>query len=382
VDNATVQLSIPQKSIFLTDEQDPVKPTSTVTVWPAGSGKLTATQVDGIMQIVAGSVEDLTLDNIRVIDGNTGVPMEGASPDDPMTQITTQEELRLSWAKSLENNVYKLYGLGNNQSFDNFSVVASPYLDFSAQEYTNETIKTPEGFDEGSGALLEQHIKKESAENYATGGVPGTDTNPGETTPEYPMAGTEGTGTYSLSDNQLAYGYDKRVEKGTNTPGEFVPEKSTLSIVLGYGINIPDATNLTDDFLNTVRDAASKATRIPADNIQVSTMQLAPPQETKVPITDRLSSLVEDYGVLALLLFLILTLVLSLLLHRKKEDAGVEDLQLQLAEGIVEPEVVAPVKDIDIDEKSEIRRQLENLIRQKPEAVASLLRNWLTEEWD
>jgi flagellar M-ring protein FliF len=99
-----------------------------------------------------------------------------------------------------------------------------------------------------------------------------------------------------------------------------------------------------------------------------------------VPITDRIQAFISEYGLLILMLLLIITLILSLL-QRKEVEEEVEDLQLQIAEGIIEPE--KPVyRDIDVDGKSEIREQLERLIKQKPDAVAALLRNWLSDDWD
>ena len=386
VSNATVQLAIPEKSIFLTSEQQPVRPTSTVAIWPVDNQRLLPAQIDGIKQVVVGSVEDLSADDIKVID-NYGNLLEGTTDQDPLEMAPNQDALRESWARMLETNVYKLYGygIGKNGVFDNFSVVVYPYLDFSSQSYTSETLGTPRGFDENTGALLEQRTRTESAQNYAVGGVPAMDTNPGETTPIYPLEGGEGTGTYSMSDNQVAYGYDKRVETGAKSLGEYVPEKSSLSIVLGYGLDVADDAGLTEQFMDDIKNAASTATGIPVANANVIKMPLMKPVTPNVPVSERAQQLVSDYGLPLLLLFLVAALVLSLFVRRKKpeEEAEetVEDLQMQIAEGIIEPEDMPQVvQAIDVEQKSEIREQLETLIRQKPEAVASLLRNWLTDD--
>ena len=383
ISDATVQLAIPEKSIFLTDSQMPLHPASTVTIWPKDGKALLPTQIDGIKQIVMGSVEDMTLDNISVID-NQGYPLEGSTNVDPMTLLPNQEELRGKYTKDMENKVFRLYGMSKNDAFDRFTVVASPFLDFAPQEYTNENISSPDGFEAGDGALLERHVHKEDATNYSIGGVPAMDTNPGETVPIYPMQGGEGTGNYSLSDDQTAYAYNKRVETGAKALGEFVPDKSSLSIVLYYGIDVADDSNLTDDFIKEVQSAASGATGIPLSNVFVSKVKTSKPVTPIVTITERVQKAVADYGVLALLLLLILAMILSLFIRgKKKEDEQVEDLQLQIAEGIIEPEEPArQYQDIDITEKSEIREQLEKLIKQRPEAVAALLRNWLSDEWD
>ena len=377
IDNATVQLAIPDKSIFYSNETAPARPTSTVTVW--ANEKLTPSQVEGVKQIVAGSVEEITLDDIRVLD-NFGNPLEGVKEDDSFNIMATYEEIRKNRARELENNVYKLYGMGKNEYFDNLSVAASPRLDFDTREYTREKIDTPDGFDPATGAVLEEHIRRETAEDTTLGGVPGMDTNPGETTPLYPMGGYDGVGSYNMSDIQRAYGYDRTVENSTKNLGDLIPEQSYLSVLLGYGIDIPDDSNLTEDYLGAVKLQASTATGIPTQNIAVTKLKLMKDPEPVLSITKRIQDFISEFGLLILMILLIITLILSLL-QKKTEEEEIEDLQLQIAEGIIEPEETR-YKDIDIEEKSEIREQLEKLIKQKPEAVVQLLRNWLSDDWE
>ena len=38
--------------------------------------------------------------------------------------------------------------------------------------------------------------------------------------------------------------------------------------------------------------------------------------------------------------------------------------------------------EIEIEEKSEVKKQIDKFVKKKPEAVAQLLRNWLADEWD
>ena len=40
------------------------------------------------------------------------------------------------------------------------------------------------------------------------------------------------------------------------------------------------------------------------------------------------------------------------------------------------------VEDIDLQEKSEVRKAIEKFVDENPEAVALLLRNWLDDGWD
>ena len=40
-----------------------------------------------------------------------------------------------------------------------------------------------------------------------------------------------------------------------------------------------------------------------------------------------------------------------------------------------------PLEDIDLEAKSETRKMIEKFVDENPEAVANLLRNWLSEDW-
>ena len=39
------------------------------------------------------------------------------------------------------------------------------------------------------------------------------------------------------------------------------------------------------------------------------------------------------------------------------------------------------LEDIELEEKSETRKMIEKFVDENPEAVANLLRNWLSEDW-
>ena len=55
------------------------------------------------------------------------------------------------------------------------------------------------------------------------------------------------------------------------------------------------------------------------------------------------------------------------------EEVSIDDLMAATAE--------EELGDIDFSDKSEARLLIEKFVDEKPEAVASLLRNWLNEDW-
>ena len=150
-----------------------------------------------------------------------------------------------------------------------------------------------------------------------------------------------------------------------------------------YGNKATDDSGLNDEFISEIRTAASTATGVPVANITVSKLKLAPPEVIEKTTIERISELFRDYGFFALMLILIIGLVIVSIPRRKEEDA--QQVQPATAAGgmrFVIPEQEEPLPEIDLEERSEIKRQLDKFVKQKPESVAQLLRNWLSDDWE
>lgn len=78
--------------------------------------------------------------------------------------------------------------------------------------------------------------------------------------------------------------------------------------------------------------------------------------------------------ILALLVFVVLRSMRTRTEVAREEELSVENL-LQSTPG---PEL----EDIDVEAKSETRKLIEKFVDENPEAAASLLRNWLNEDWN
>jgi flagellar M-ring protein FliF len=70
-----------------------------------------------------------------------------------------------------------------------------------------------------------------------------------------------------------------------------------------------------------------------------------------------------------------------------KKKAVPEDVQAVAMEAAVaaegpdtQPAEILP--DINIQEQSELKKQIEKFVQDNPDSVAQLLRNWLAEDWE
>jgi len=381
IEDATVSLALPEKSLFITDEQLQPKPTAYVMVKPRD--RLTSQQVEGIVMIVSRSVENLNPKDVTVVDNNS-IILNRDSGDELIDIASSQEEMRLKKAIELQNRVYNYFSVDQFDSFDTIRVVANPFLDFDKEKSQSKLVRNPEGMDKG--ALISSDSLKEKLTDGTVNGVPGTDTNPGEAnSPSYQVGNGENS-SYDKQHDINNYQYDETLTEQEKATGTLVAEKSTMAISLWYGKRITDDSKISDDFIEQVKLAASTATGIPVENISVNKLKLAAPEVIKKPTAEVIKELVSDYGFFAIMLLLIIGLIVSAI-PRKRPEKAAEEIQLTpvTAEGLkyAFPETSSePVPEISMEERSEIKKQIEKFVKQKPEAVAQLLRNWLSDEWD
>ncbi len=376
VKDASVTITRPESTLFIdnTDNKD-----AKASVVITKNGDITSAQAQSIVKIVASSVEGLDPLNVTVVDEKGNILNEEES-DSGINKTATQYDLKKKVKSDLEKNLRDVL---NDQLFDSFDaakVVVNPVLDFDTLTQSSKEITNPDGMD--AGAIVSRQEKKEDLQNGDVGGAPGVNSNPGNT-PSYPMGSTDAK-SYKSSDVTENFAYNEKASQSEKSLGEVIPERTTAAITLLYGSRVPDDSKLTDAMVLEVQNLASKATGIPVENIAVTKLQVQPPAQKVPTVSEIIQNLVSTYGLPALLLIMLVVLAIVALPRKKKELepvlAGAEDL-------VIPPKYITdikqdPVPEIDIEERSEVKKQLEKFVKQKPDAVAQLLRNWLTDDYE
>ena len=92
----------------------------------------------------------------------------------------------------------------------------------------------------------------------------------------------------------------------------------------------------------------------------------------------------KAYLPFVLILLIIIVVALALLKFRRHDDEIETEPELEVEEMLsVAKQDVKELEEIELKETLETKRQIEKFVDEKPEAVANLLRNWLTEdEWE
>ncbi len=377
IDEAVVTLATPDSSIFRIEGQEQPRPTAYVMIRP--NQKMTAAQVEGIVMLVSRSVEKLDPKDVTVADNNSNI-LNANTGDDSINAVNSQEELRQKREAELEQKVLNYFSVGQFDNFDTLRVVANVTLDFDKDKAQIKSITNPQGMD--GGAVISSKISEEKVKNGSASGEPGLQTNPGEANAPSYQIGNEANSDYSNKQEETNFGYDETLREREKATGKLIPEESGIAISLWYGKKVADDSKLGDEFINEIKVAASTATGVPVNNISVNKLKLAQPEEVEITTSERIRQLISDYGFFVLMLLLIIGMLIVGLPRKKVPQQ--DELQPAMAGGpkFVVPEHEDPLPDIELEERSEIKKQIDKFVKQKPDAVAQLLRNWLSDEWD
>ncbi|MDK2798587.1 MAG: flagellar M-ring protein FliF [Clostridiales bacterium] len=370
VKSAIVKLTIPDKTAFFNDEENAAKAGVIVESYD----QLTGNQIKAIQRFIAGSVENLDPKDVTILDHNGNMLNEDYD-NNLNGNVDKQYALKQLVKRNVEKQVQQLLA----GTADNVRVMANLELDFNTL-VTNKEIYEP--VIDGKGVIRSFTERKESSINSETGGVPGTDANP----PTYPNALAGTTGESKLSDQTINYEINKTVTQATKEIGKVDKENSSITVAMFYNVpsstqpgNGSDAANVTQARadINQIKAMVASATGIPVENVTVQSLEIAPAVEEK-PKPSFLE-LLDIYGPIVLLVLLMGLIALAILRRKSEQDAN-QQPQSNTAYNIPAQEEMLP--EIDLEERSEVKKQIEKFVKQKPEAVAQLLRNWLAEDWD
>ncbi len=161
---AKVLLAIPRRNVFSRDEQ---KPSASVTLKVSGSGSLSASEVDSIVESVASSVQGLETSRVTVIDQN-GRLLNSGSMDEASQALRRSLELQSQkeaiYKRKIEEILNPILGFGNY----------TPLVAVALDQVTEET--TSQRYNDKPTIRSEQVSEEVSSGRQAIG-VPGAVSN-------------------------------------------------------------------------------------------------------------------------------------------------------------------------------------------------------------
>ncbi len=389
---ARVHLVIPEKTLFSDKEE---LPSASVAITTKDETKLTPQEVQGIINLIANSVEGLDPKKVVIVDHNgnlisDNLPQKGTTTEMLASQMAMKKEIEKEKQLAIQSMLDS--ALGKNNSV----VRVSAELNFNDKEQKNETYT----HDPDGSFTRSEHIIKEAGTGTttSTAAVPGTDTNIQQYTQVNPNTG--GTSTTDKSDVTRNYEINKTESVIKYSTGETKYDYLTVAILVNNAGTAQSKLGDTEEAkITKIRNIAATACGLKEnrpnesvslkDNISVAFIDFyAEPVPEPAPATaiqKMLSSPLTPF-VFALVALLIVVLVWLLIRRRKQQEVEEQEREAELAfETVVDEEISIGdllEKNLSPEEKErqKIRQEIEKLIDESPESAAQVLKTWLIEE--
>ena len=354
-------------------------------------GTMDTEQAAAVAQYLATNLGNDSTENITILDNSSNVLFSGGDEATSAGIASSNQKVKQEAETLMVEKVRNILSNSENGTaiFDNTQIAVNLAMSFDDTNVVNYDYSVDDDRTEG---YLSSETSSTAESTSGVAGTPGTDSNDDTT---YVVEDSE-TSSSSSEDYTRNYLPDETITTTNGEKGKVDYTTSTLSIVayryVTYNEEIMEANGeledqtfeqyaaANSDITKTEVDediitAVSNATSIPTENITVLTYDV-PMFEYKTSARD-----LTDYLeiVMALLIFAMLGFVVFRTLRKEQEEEMAEEVSVEaLLEQAQEEE---NLEDIGFNEKSEARILIEKFVDEKPEAVASLLRNWLNEDW-
>ncbi len=225
VKHARVHLTIPEKTLFLKDQEKPRA--SVVLTLHSGRG-LRENQMQGITHLVASSVEGLDPENVIIVDSHGKLIAGGQDKFKYADMSMTQQELQTGMEKKLARKIESM--LGNVVGPDKITARVSVEMDFTQVEQTEES------YDPEKAAVRSEQrsSEKSSGKRPVASGVPGVLSNSPET--QGGAAGGVKTSDFNKSDETINYEISRVTKRIVNQIGSLKRLNAAVLIDGNYGV--------------------------------------------------------------------------------------------------------------------------------------------------
>jgi flagellar M-ring protein FliF len=389
IDVAHVKLHIPDDDGTLIGNKE--EASASIVLELAEGAEFSEDNASFLARAVAKAIGNSNTENIVILD-NAGNMLFAGDEDATVSGLASTQLTLKAKAEQLVKNEVKKVLLGT-KLYDDIEVASNLVMDFSHEETVQHDYTPAE--DQTQGVLSHEDIY--TAENVnGISGIPGTDTNADDETTY--VTQDNNNSSSNINEESRDYLPNEKITTTTNQPGAIDYDKSSIYVTaINYVVmneddyNSADNNNLTweefkaqykepipidvpEDMLNGV----SKATGITAENVAMAAY-------TEYMFFDKTGLAVTLTDILQILLILVILGLLAFIIIRSmwttKKTEEVEEPEPLSVESLLESQPEELLEDIEMDTGSETKRLIEKFVDENPEAAATLLRNWLNEDY-
>jgi len=379
VEKAYVKLYIGETTLAVFEEDK--KSSASVTLKLKSS--LDDRAVMGIVSTVKNSVPNLDPADISIITTTGEVLYDGTEAEGMAGSVNSQVEYVEMLKQIMRNDLtQQLLSFG---LYDDVAINITLDVDFNEQSSVSE--------DYEAGPVDTEYDSSSQGTNTDNGGIPGTDSNTGTTS--YPIDGTNSSSSIATT-TETTYNNDKLVTSIIKSIGDVNYDTSKMSVALNkityvYEADVEAAGLLANMTWEQYIQANDIPTALPVDPAIIDLVKTGSGiSDISVISYDRPLFIPKEAKTFELLNYLPIALIIILIgllvyaVYKGTEPMDIEEIEPELSvEDMLESTKDKHVlEDIELNDKSDIRKQLEKFVDTNPEAVASLLRNWINEDWE
>ncbi len=358
ITDARVHIAIPEKSIFLREEEEP---SASVFIKLKPGTDITREQIIAIRNLVASSVERLRPSNVVIID-DRGRDLTALLDEGDEFKGVSEKQLKIvsEFERKLEKKILK--ALSETIGYDKVKVVVSAEMDFTKME------KKEEIYDPDMTAVVSQQKKKERTTGTGIGGIPGATAN------IPPGAGAGGGGTINTEKSEVTTNFE--VSKKEIYTADYAPKIKRISVGVLIDKNAEKDVDLKK--LEDMIVAAAGLNVERGDKISIVSVPFQKPEFVEyVDYSEYVRWGV--YAFMALLAFIAFVILMRKLGRRERVTVKAPPTPAKVPTA-GELESVAGLEAIREKAKEVIVIDtITNIAKEEPNKVAKIIKSWLKE---
>lgn len=385
VKSAFVSLSIPAKDGTILSQDRETSASVMLTL----NSQLGEAEAGNLARFIATAVGNKGTSSITLIDSQGNPLFSGADATTGIGAASSQLSVRSKMENMVKAQVRDV--LLGTRAYDQVEVGLNLDINFDQIKQVENIFSVAEGREEGY-KDTESTYEMESTGGIA--GTPGTDTNDA---PNYVMEDNNYS-TQNITERQTKYTPNETIRETLYATGAVTPANSSITVVANrYRVYREDDLRAQGTLNGTTFDKfmaenseqvkaevdadlfpmVARATGIPQENISIVSYE--------IPFFEPSANTKGFMDYLQIAMAVLILALLGFVVFKSTRPAEVLETEPELSvEALLETtkEGSTPLEDIDFNEKSEARIMIERFVDENPEAAASLLRNWLNEDWE
>lgn len=378
VQSSRVLINLPEETVFMTPGE-PERASASINMQFKLGHTPSQAEIDGYFNLVKTAVRNLSVEDITITSPEGELfPSELSAGSGLATQpVDAQFQIQRKFEGELRKTIQSYLGRIYGAERVNVSIISSLNFD---QKNSTESLVVPLPDNNNNGIIISQAETNASAtgSDAATGGVVGT----GETdVPGYQA--TDGAGTSSSEESSRTTNYE--VSRITNQIVSAPYQVKDLSISVGLATDTISEESRTElnRYLTSIVVAQLRDSGQNVDDANLMAQKVSLFAQPFVSLEEEggSSGLSTPWMIGLGALALVLVGGAAYMIAARRRNRALAEEQAQEEELLETAQVEYPTIDLEsVGNESQVRKQLEQLAKRKPDEFVNLLRTWLVDE--